>query len=84
MVKSSSLDKLFVSMTLGLIHTGGTTKWSMIRLLTEVYPPTLTKINCFKGILERMCLAYHGFNSTGNYWLWVRSADSITPRFMLL
>lgn len=36
MVKSSSFDKLFVSITLGLIQTGGTIKWSIIKLLIEV------------------------------------------------
>lgn len=83
-VKSSSFDKLFVSITLGLMQTGGTIKWSMIKLLMDVYPPMFTKMSCFLGILEIMCLAYHGFNSTGSYWLWVLSADSIRPRLMLL
>lgn len=65
-VKSSSLDKLFVSMTLGLIQTGGTIKWSMIKLFTEVWPPTFTKISWFLGIFEMMCIASHGFNSIDN------------------
>ena len=84
MVKSSSFDKLLVSMTLGLIQTGGTMMWSIIRLLIEVYPPIFTKINCFLGILAMICLAYQGFNSTESYWLCVLSADSISPRLMLL
>jgi hypothetical protein len=61
-VRSSSLDKEFVSITLGLIQTGGTTKSWIIKLFIEVVPPILTKINDFFGILSIMCLAYQGFN----------------------
>jgi hypothetical protein len=64
-----------VSITLGLIQTGGTIMWSIIKLLIEVYPPIFTKISWFLGILEMMCFAYQGFNSTGIYWECVRSAD---------
>ena len=65
-VKSSSFDKLFVSMTLGLIQTGGTIKWSMIKLLIDVYPPIFTSINCFFGIFDRICFAYQGFSYIDN------------------
>jgi hypothetical protein len=78
-VKSSSFDKLFVNMTLGLIQTGGTIRWSMIRLFIEVYPPMLTRMSCFFGILPMICLASQGLSSTGSYWLCDLSADSITP-----
>ena len=70
-------------MTLGLIQTGGTIKWSMIKLLIDVYPPIFTSINCFFGIFDRICFAYQGFSYIDNSELWPLSCDSIRPLLIL-
>ena len=61
-VRSSSFEREFVSIILGLMQTGGTTKCSIIKSLISEVPPMFTRINCSFGMLSRIFLAYRGLS----------------------
>ena len=81
-VRSSSLDRELVSIMLGLMQTGGTTRWSTIKSLMSVVPPIFTKMNCYFGIFSNIFLASYGFSSNikSSFFL---SELSINPLLIL-